>query len=82
MTSHRRLQAPGNGRCIGCNVFPTYKAMLQDATTNPSLILAAAGKPGYARVIDAAVTYGKAKGGSLDDQTNAAVDRLVSSMHT
>ncbi|KAG9315998.1 hypothetical protein JVU11DRAFT_3657 [Chiua virens] len=49
----------------------------QDATTNPSLILAAANKPGYARIIDVAVQYGKGKGGSLEDQTNAAIDRLL-----
>ncbi|KAF5310254.1 hypothetical protein D9619_010298 [Psilocybe cf. subviscida] len=49
----------------------------QDATTNPSLILAAANKPGYARLIDAAVDYGKKKGGSVEDQTNAAIDRLL-----
>ncbi|KAF4577413.1 sedoheptulose-7-phosphate:D-glyceraldehyde-3- phosphate transaldolase [Pleurotus pulmonarius] len=49
----------------------------QDATTNPSLILAAANKPGYARLIDAAIQYGKAKGGSLEDQTSAAMDRLL-----
>ena len=57
----------------------TDKSILgwQDATTNPSLILAAAGKPGYARLIDNAVNYAKQKGGSLDEQTGAAVDRLV-----
>lgn len=49
----------------------------QDATTNPSLILAAANKPGYARLIDAAVKYGKSKGGDIDQQTNAAMDRLL-----
>jgi len=49
----------------------------QDATTNPSLILAAANKPGYARLIDAAIVYGKSKGGSLEDKTNAALDRLL-----
>ncbi|KAF9222976.1 transaldolase [Gyrodon lividus] len=49
----------------------------QDATTNPSLILAAANKPDYARLIDAAVKFGKSKGGSLEDQTNAAMDRLL-----
>jgi transaldolase len=41
------------------------------------LILAAAGKPGYAKLIDNAVKYGKEKGGSLEDQVNAATDRLV-----
>jgi len=49
----------------------------QDATTNPSLILAAANKPGYAKLIDNAVKYGKDKGGSLDAQVNAATDRLL-----
>jgi len=42
------------------------------------LILAAVGKPGYSRLIDVAIKFGKSKGGSVDDQTNAAVDRLVS----
>ncbi|THV00050.1 transaldolase [Dendrothele bispora CBS 962.96] len=49
----------------------------QDATTNPSLILAAANKPGYARLIDAAVEFGKSKGGSVDNKVNAAMDRLL-----
>jgi transaldolase len=49
----------------------------QDATTNPSLILAAANKPGYAHLINAAIAYGKQKGGNLDAQANAAMDRLV-----
>lgn len=31
----------------------------QDATTNPSLILAASKKQEYAKLIDAAVDYGK-----------------------
>lgn len=51
--------------------------VLQDATTNPSLILAAANNPGYSHLIDAAVKYAKQKGGSIDAQTNAALDRLV-----
>ncbi|KAG6328999.1 hypothetical protein ID866_10090 [Astraeus odoratus] len=49
----------------------------RDATTNPSLILAAANKPAYARLIDVAVKYGKSKGGSLESQANAAMDRLL-----
>ncbi|KZT02814.1 transaldolase [Laetiporus sulphureus 93-53] len=49
----------------------------QDATTNPSLILAAAGKPGYAHLIDAAVKYAKSKGGDLDQQASIAMDRLL-----
>jgi transaldolase len=49
----------------------------QDATTNPSLILAAAKKEGYQKLINAAVEYAKAKGGSLDEQTDTAMDRLL-----
>ncbi|KAK7062706.1 hypothetical protein VNI00_000194 [Paramarasmius palmivorus] len=49
----------------------------QDATTNPSLILAAAGKSGYARLIDNAVKVAKEKGGDLNTQVNAAMDRLA-----
>ncbi|KAI0761862.1 hypothetical protein BC629DRAFT_1544804 [Irpex lacteus] len=49
----------------------------QDATTNPSLILQAAGKPAYQRLINTAVEYGKKKGGSLDQQVEAATDRLL-----
>jgi len=39
--------------------------------------LAAANKPGYSRLIDAAVKVGKSKGGDLEQQTNAAIDRLL-----
>ncbi|KAG2004873.1 TAL1, variant 2 [Coprinopsis cinerea AmutBmut pab1-1] len=49
----------------------------QDATTNPSLILQAANKPQYARVINAAVEYGRSKGKTVDEQANAAMDRLL-----
>lgn len=49
----------------------------QDATTNPSLILAASKKPEYAPLIDAAVAYGKSKGGSIDDQVDATLDNLL-----
>lgn len=49
----------------------------QDATTNPSLILAAANKAAYGHLIDAAVSYGKSKGGDLENQANAAMDRLL-----
>ncbi|KAF9261643.1 transaldolase [Marasmius fiardii PR-910] len=49
----------------------------QDATTNPSLILAAANKAGYQRLIDNAVEVAKKGGGDLDKQVNAAMDRLL-----
>jgi len=49
----------------------------QDATTNPSLILAAAKKPDYAALIDKAVDYGKKHGANVDEQTDAALDNLL-----
>ncbi|RKO85672.1 hypothetical protein BDK51DRAFT_32221 [Blyttiomyces helicus] len=49
----------------------------QDATTNPSLILAAAQKPQYAKLIEEAVAFGKKKGGSIDEQLSWAFDQLL-----
>lgn len=49
----------------------------QDATTNPSLILAAAKKPEYAQLIEKAIQYAKGKGGDVDAQVDAALDRLL-----
>ncbi|KAI9843292.1 MAG: sedoheptulose-7-phosphate:D-glyceraldehyde-3- phosphate transaldolase [Sclerophora amabilis] len=49
----------------------------QDATTNPSLILAASKKPEYAKLIDAAVQYGKGQGKDLDESVDATLDRLL-----
>ena len=49
----------------------------QDATTNPSLILAASKKPEYAKLIDAAIDFAKKKGGNLDQQVDNALDRLL-----
>ncbi|KAE9404792.1 transaldolase [Gymnopus androsaceus JB14] len=53
------------------------KLSSNDATTNPSLILIAANKPGYSRLINTAVEYGKSKGGDIDAQVNATMDRLL-----
>ncbi|KAF8833944.1 transaldolase [Paxillus ammoniavirescens] len=49
----------------------------QDATTNPSLLLTAANKPQYARLVDAAIKHAKSKGGTIDEQACAAMDRLL-----
>ncbi|KWU47239.1 transaldolase [Rhodotorula sp. JG-1b] len=49
----------------------------QDATTNPSLILAAVKNPNYARLIDVAVDYAKNKGGDLEAQVQNCLDRLL-----
>lgn len=48
----------------------------QDATTNPSLLLAAAKMSEYDNLIEDAITYGKAQSGNLDDQVTAAMDKL------
>ncbi|OAQ67095.1 transaldolase [Pochonia chlamydosporia 170] len=47
----------------------------QDATTNPSLILAAANK--YPKLMETAIAYGKEKGGDIDSQVDHALDRLL-----
>ncbi|KAI9226934.1 MAG: transaldolase [Piptocephalis tieghemiana] len=49
----------------------------QDATTNPSLILAASQKSQYASLIDGAIEYGKKKGGSKEEQVEWAIDKLL-----
>ncbi|GAB7343438.1 hypothetical protein MBLNU457_1465t1 [Dothideomycetes sp. NU457] len=49
----------------------------QDATTNPSLILAAAKQEKYQGLIDAAVKYGKQHGKNIDEQVDATLDSLL-----
>ncbi|KAJ2901888.1 putative transaldolase [Zalerion maritima] len=49
----------------------------QDATTNPSLILAASKKPEYAALIDAAVEAAKKLGLSPDETVEEAMDLLL-----
>lgn len=49
----------------------------QDATTNPSLILAAVNKPAYAKLVDNAVAWSKQKGGDVDAQVSNAMDKLL-----
>ncbi|XP_063989097.1 transaldolase [Diachasmimorpha longicaudata] len=55
-----------------------FQAMEQfkptDATTNPSLILAAANQKKYAHLLDKAVQYGKKTGSTLAEQVEAAMD--------
>ncbi|KAJ9050853.1 sedoheptulose-7-phosphate:D-glyceraldehyde-3- phosphate transaldolase [Entomophthora muscae] len=48
-----------------------------DATTNPSLILAASQKPQYAKLIEEAVAYGKSKGSTIEEKTEWATDKLL-----
>ena len=53
----------------------TYKP--EDATTNPSLVLAASKLPQYASLIDEAVNYAKAKTSNKDEQLIEAADKLA-----
>ncbi|KAI1206682.1 transaldolase-like protein [Annulohypoxylon truncatum] len=73
-----QLKATGTVVVCDSGDFATIgKYKPQDATTNPSLILAASKKPEYAKLIDSAVEYAKGKGGDLDSQVDAALDRLL-----
>lgn len=47
-----------------------------DATTNPSLILAAANLPQYKPLIDKAVNYGNKVGNTLEEKIEGAMDML------
>jgi transaldolase len=49
----------------------------QEATTNPSLILAASEKPEYAKLMEPAIVYGKGHGNTIDEQIDATLDRLL-----
>lgn len=49
----------------------------QDATTNPSLILAAAKKSEYAKLIDVAIDYAQDKGSNPKEKASIALDRLL-----
>lgn len=47
-----------------------------DATTNPSLILAASQKPQYRHLIDDAIQYSKSKGKSSEEKQHLLMDKL------
>jgi len=73
-----QLKATGTTVVCDSGDFATIgKYKPQDATTNPSLILAAAKKPEYAKLIDEAVAYGKQQGKDLDSQVDATLDALL-----
>jgi len=73
-----QLKATGTTVVCDSGDFATIaKYKPQDATTNPSLILAASKKPEYAKLIDAAVEYGKKHGSSIDEQVDATLDNLL-----
>ncbi|EDM12034.1 transaldolase 1, isoform CRA_b [Rattus norvegicus] len=56
------------------NAIDEYKP--QDATTNPSLILAAAQMPAYQELVEEAIAYGKKLGGPQEEQIKNAIDKL------
>jgi len=73
-----KLKATGTVVVCDSGDFATIdKYKPQDATTNPSLILAASKKADYAKLIDASVEYGKKHGKDIDDQVDATLDRLL-----
>ncbi|KAJ5317883.1 hypothetical protein PENANT_c004G06761 [Penicillium antarcticum] len=77
-SSLEQLKATGTVVVCDSGDFATIgKYKPQDATTNPSLILAASKKPEYAALIDTAVAYGKQNGSTLDEQVEATLDRLL-----
>ncbi|MDP4006226.1 transaldolase [Methylobacterium sp. NEAU K] len=51
-----------------------------DCTTNPSLLLKAAGTEGLAHIVDEAVSWGRAQGGGTEDVVQAVADRLAVSV--
>jgi len=56
------------------NAIDEYKP--QDATTNPSLILAASKMPAYQHLLDQAIKFGIAKGGTEEEQVTNTMDKL------
>lgn len=73
-----QLKAAGTTVVCDSGDFATIgKYKPQDATTNPSLILAASKKEEYAKLMDIAIEYGKKNGKDLNDQVDSALDRLL-----
>ncbi|CUM64070.1 uncharacterized protein PRCAT00001659001 [Priceomyces carsonii] len=76
--SLEQLKATGTTIVTDTGEFESIaKFTPQDATTNPSLILAASKKAEYAKLIDVAVDYAKDKGGSPKEKAALALDRLL-----
>jgi len=73
-----QLKATGTTVVCDSGDFATIdKYKPQDATTNPSLILAASKKADYEKLIDDAVAYGKKHGKDVDEQVDATLDSLL-----
>ncbi|KAJ5267278.1 hypothetical protein N7478_010692 [Penicillium angulare] len=77
-SSLEQLKATGSIVVCDSGDFATIdKYKPQDATTNPSLILAASKKAEYASLVDAAIEYGKKQGNCIDVQVDSTLDRLL-----
>lgn len=73
-----QLKATGTTVVCDSGDFETIgKYKPQDATTNPSLILAASKKAEYAKLQDVAVEYGRKHGKDKQEQVDSALDRLL-----
>jgi len=73
-----QLKATGTTVVCDSGDFATIdKYKPQDATTNPSLILAASKKEEYQKLIDAAVKYGKEHGKDLEHKVDCTLDNLL-----
>jgi len=74
-----QLKATGTTVVCDSGDFATiHKYKPQDATTNPSLILAASKKEEYAKLMNVAIEYAKENSSKdLDEQVEMALDRLL-----
>jgi len=76
MTSLDQLKASGTIVVADTGDFEAIaKFKPRDATTNPSLILAAAKMPQYSAIVNSAISAAKA-GATLDEQVEIAMDKL------
>jgi len=76
MSSLEQLKAAGTLVVADTGDFEAIsKFKPRDATTNPSLILAAAKMPQYSEIVDAAIASAKA-GATLEEQIEIAMDKL------
>jgi transaldolase len=77
-SSLEQLKATGTTVVCDSGDFATIdKYKPQDATTNPSLILAASKKAEYAKLIDVAVEYGKDKVGALSSRVYSVANQFT-----
>jgi len=76
MSSLEQLKASGTLVVADTGDFEAIaKFKPRDATTNPSLILAAAKMPQYSQIVDQAIAVAKA-GATIDEQVEIAMDQL------